>query len=201
VDEAAIRYRLNDRPRRGLAVAGIFGIKAFMALPHFIIVGALQYVAAAAAYIGYFLVAFTGRLPMGLQDFMAWWLRWWTRTIGWYTGVNDVYPPFEPDPADYLPDADIPRNSAPSRGWAVAGICLVKFLAVIHWLILAGILMSAVMVVSWIGFFVAAFTGRLPLPLHDFYLGTTQFMIRVMSWILGLTDRYPRFDLEIHPVR
>ena len=199
--EAAIRYRLNESPKRGLAAAGIFGIKAFLAIPHLIIIGALQYVAYAAAYLGYFLVAFTGNLPMGLQGFVATYLRWWTRTIGWYTGVNDGYPPFEPDPDGYLPDIEVPRNGSPSKGWAIADIFFLKFLAVIHLLILVGFLIFAVMIASWVGFFVVVFTGKLPIQFHDFYIGTAQFTVRVFSWIAGLTDQYPRFDLEVHPIR
>lgn len=197
-----IRYQFNERPRRGLAVAGIFLLKGVLAVPHLILINALGSLAWAAGYIGYWIVAFTGSLPMGLQGFIAWYLRWYARTIGWYTGVTDVYPPFEPEPEGYLPDVEPPRNQAPSKGWAVAGIFLpVKILAALPHLILLGVLAFAVAIGSWIGFLVVAFTGRLPIPFQDLYMGTTQWAVRVGSWILGLTDRYPPFDLEVHPVR
>lgn len=199
MNEAQIHYRLNESPKRGLATAGIFGIKAIMAIPHFALVGAMQELAFLAAYLGYWIVAFTGKLPSGLQDLFAMYQRWWTRTIGWYTGVNDRYPPFEIDPESYLPDIDVPRNDNPSKGWAVAGIFLVKVIAVLPWLFLSALLMFLVMIASWIGFFVVAFTGKLPLGFHDFYIGTTQFMVRVWTFLAGLTDKYPRFDLEVHP--
>jgi hypothetical protein len=195
-----IRYRFNEQPRRGLAVAGIFLLKGLLAIPHWILVNALGSLAWAAAYIGYWIVAFTGRLPAGLQSFMAWYLRWYARTIGWYTGVTDVYPPFEPEPVGYLPDVDPPRNEAPSRGWAIAGIFwVVKMLVALPHLVLLAFLWVAVVIGSWIGFVVVALTGRLPIPFQDLYIGTTQWTIRVMSWIFGLTEKYPPFDLEVHP--
>jgi len=195
-----IRYRFAEQPRRGLAVAGIFFVKGLLAIPHLILVYALGSLAWAAAYIGYWIVAFTGRLPDGLQTFMSWYLRWYTRIVGWYTGVTDVYPPFEPEPADYLPDVDPPRNEAPSKGWAVAGIFFpVKALAALPHLILLAFLWFAVAVGSWIGFIVVAFTGRLPIPFQDLYMGTMQWTVRLASWLYGLTDRYPPFDLEVHP--
>jgi hypothetical protein len=197
--EQLIRYRFNDNPRRGLAVAGILFVKALLAIPHFILLGALGSLAAVAAYIGFWIAAFTGALPMGLQDFIAWFLRWEARTVGWYTGVTDVYPPFEPEPTGYLPDVEPPRNTNPSRGWAVAGIVLIKAVVLIPHLVILVFLGIAVAIGSWIGFVVVAITGRLPIQFQDLFIGTTQWWVRAMSFSYGLTDRYPIFDLEVHP--
>lgn len=198
--EQTIRYRFNDEPRRGLAAAGIFFVKAILLIPHWLLLSALSSLAYTAAYVGFWLVAFTGRLPAGLQTFMAWYLRWSVRTFGWYTGVTDLYPPFEPEPAGYLPDADPPRNDRPSRGWAVAGMFLpVKILALLPHLIVIAFLAIGVVIGSWIGFFAVLFTGRLPIQFQDLYIGTMQWWIRVVSFLYGLTDTYPAFDLEVHP--
>ncbi len=44
--QAAIVYRRNERPRRGLAAAGaIFCVKAVLLIPHLIIIGVLGYLA------------------------------------------------------------------------------------------------------------------------------------------------------------
>jgi len=57
-----LAYRHATNPSRGLAATGIiFFVKALLALPHLIIVGALQYLAYIAAYIGFFVVAFERR--------------------------------------------------------------------------------------------------------------------------------------------
>jgi len=76
----------------------------------------------ASGYVGFWIVAFTGKLPAGLQGFVSTWLRWGARSYGWLTGITDEYPPFEPDPQGFPIDAVTPVNESPSTGWAVAGI-------------------------------------------------------------------------------
>jgi hypothetical protein len=200
VNRAEIRYLFNRSPDRRLALAGVFGIKAVMAIPHFVIAGALQWLALLVGYVGYVAVAFTGTLPPVTRDFVALYVRWWTRTIGWYTGVTDTYPPFNTEAGGYLPDITVPENETPSRGWAVAGIVFAKALVALPHLVLLALLNAGVMIASWVGFIVAASTGRLPLPLQDFAIGTTQWTVRVSTWLLGLTDEYPPFDLLVHPL-
>lgn len=194
--QATIVYRHNTNPVRWLGVVGIFGIKALLAVPHLVLVSALGTLAWWSGYIGYFLVAFTGSLPTGLQEFMTWWLRWWVRAYGWIAGIDDLYPPFDPDPADYGIDADVPRNAEPSTGWAVAGIFFVKFIAAIPHFIIVALLAVISFFAAWFGYFAVAFTGKLPVGIQDFVAGTMQWSLRVMVWVLGLDDEYPPFQLK-----
>jgi hypothetical protein len=197
--QAEVVYRRNANPSKGLAVAGIFIIKWFLAIPHFIIVGILGYLAMVAGFIGYFIVAFTGTLPGGIQNFITWWMRWWVRAYGWVAGIADPYPPFETEPTGYGIDARVPHNDNPSKGWAVAGIFFVKFFAALPHFIVVGVLLFVAMAAQWIGYFVVSFTGKLPDGIQDFVAGTYQWIIRVMAWVTGLTDEYPPFSLDVSP--
>ncbi len=197
---ARIRYLFNREPEPSQAAVGLLLVKTLMVVPHLVIIGALQNLAYTAGYVGYFVVAFTGRVPSIVQDAAAWYMRAWTRTVGFYTGVTDVYPPFETDPDGYLPDLDVPHNVDPSRRWAVAGIFGIKFVAAIPHLLIVAVLNLAVILASWVGFLIVVVRGSLPLPLQDFFMGTTQWTARITAWILGLTDRYPPFDLLVHPL-
>ena len=199
MDQAQIVYSHNTEPKRGLATAGIFLIKAIMAIPHLIIVSALSELAFAAAYVGYWVVAFTGKLPGTFQDFAAWSLRWQTRTFAWYTGIEDGYQPFDMD-AHYSVDLKTPRNDSPSKGWAVAGLLFIpKVVAAIPHLLVLAILGFVAMVIAWFGFIVTAFTGRLPVGIQDFVAGVLQWDARVLAWFYGLTDTYPPFALKAEP--
>jgi len=198
MDQASIVYRHNTSPKRGLATAGIFFIKAIMAIPHLILVNGLSSLAFGAAYVGYWVVAFRGTLPGTFQDFMTWYLRWSTKTFGWYFGNEDTYPPFEMD-APYSIDLKTPRNEAPSQGWAVAGIFLIKFVAAIPHFIVLGILGIVLLFITWFGFIITAFTGRLPLGIQEFAAGFLQWEARVLAWIFGMTDTYPPFSLSAEP--
>lgn len=198
MDQAQIVYRHNMESRRGLATAGVFFVKAILAVPHFIIVSALAELAFAAAYIGYWVVAFTGKLPGTFQDFAVWSLRWQTRAFGWYFGNEDRYPPFEID-ADYTIDLKTPRNDSPSSGWAIAGMFMIKWLAAIPHFIMLAILGTGALLITWIGFIIAAFTGKLPVGIQDFAAGVLQWEARVLAWLYGLTDVYPPFALKAEP--
>jgi hypothetical protein len=198
--QAAVVYRRNPQPSRGLAATGaLFFIKAVLMIPHAIIIGALSYVAWAVAYIGYWVVALTGNLPTGMQSMMQMWLRWGTRSYGWLAGITDQYPPFDPDPRDYPIDLQAPTNDAPRQGWAVAGIFLVKLIAALPHLFILALVEMAAALAAWVGFVVVVFTGRLPEGIQDFVAGTMQWYARVMSWVFGLTDEYPPFTVEISP--
>ncbi|MCB2223216.1 MAG: DUF4389 domain-containing protein [Actinobacteria bacterium] len=199
MNQAQIGYRLNTEPRRGLATAGIFFIKAIMAVPHFFIVSALSSLAWSAAYLGYWVVAFTNRLPGTFQDFMAWYLQWQVRTFGWYFGNEDAYPPFEMD-AGYSVTLSVPRNEEPRGGWALAGLLVIpKALAALPHVIVVAVLGMVALVVTWFGFIVAAFTGRLPAGIQEFAAGVLQWESRVLAWFFGLTDEYPPFSLSAEP--
>jgi hypothetical protein len=199
--QAAIVYRHNTAPRRGLALAGaLFCVKAVLLVPHLIIIAALEYVALAVAYIGFWIAAFTGNLPTALQSLISMWLRWGARSYGWLVGITDEYPPFDTDPQGYGIDARTPVNESPSKGWAVAGIFVFpKMLAAIPHLFLLAFVLFATAVVTWVGYVVTFFTGRFPTGMQDFIAGTMQWYTRVLAWILGLTDEYPPFGVQITP--
>ena len=194
-----LAYRHATNPSRGLAATGIiFFVKALLALPHLIIVGALQYLAYIAAYIGFFIVAFTGNMPGGLFRFIEIWMGWTARTYGWIIGLTDMYPPFETDPA-YPVGLHVEKPANPSRGWAVAGIFFLRFIVLIpHFIVLAFVGLAAVIAV-WIGYIVVLFTGSLPVGIQDFAAGTMQWSLRVTGFAFGLTDDYPKFSLQVTP--
>ena len=87
-----------EEPSRSWAVAGLLFVpKAIMAIPHIIVLFFLGVGALFAMWFGYFIAAFTGALPAGLQDFMAGVLQWDLRVAAWFTGLTDEYPPFTLD--------------------------------------------------------------------------------------------------------
>ncbi len=87
---------------RGLGWAGvIFFFKGFLLIPHFIILWALGALANVVAYVGFFVVAFTGELPQGLRDILVAVMRWQARVWGWFGALTDEYPPFVWDDVEY----------------------------------------------------------------------------------------------------
>lgn len=196
--ELTLRYRHNTDPHRGLAVSGILFIKMLLALPHVIVVGALQYLSAVLAYIGYWAVAFTGEMPQAVHRLVEITFGWSARMWGWLAGLVDVYPPLETDP-DYPVAFPTPKPEQPSKGWAVLGIVLFKFVAAVPHLVVMAFLGIGALVAVWIGYFIVAFTGEYPAGIQDFAAGVLQWNLRVTAWIGGITDEYPPFSLEASP--
>jgi Domain of unknown function (DUF4389) len=80
-------------------------VKWILAIPHFIIVIVLSYVAVVVAIIVWFAILFTGRYPRWAFSYMTGYFRWWARLTVYagtfisynpYVGglLRDEYPPF-----------------------------------------------------------------------------------------------------------
>lgn len=200
MSQPVLVYRHAQNPRRGLAATGIVFIKFVLAIPALAIVSALSSLASVAAYLGYWVVGLKGTFPGALFHFIDLSFRFSARAYGWIIGITDVYPPFELDP-EYPIDVRSEKPTAPSTGWAWAGVFLLKFVVLIpHFIALAFVAVAMVLSV-WFGYFVVLFTGSLPVGIQDFAAGTLQWGYRVTGFLYGLSDEYPKFSLQVTPTR
>ena len=70
-------------------------VKWFLAIPHYIVLVALNAVAVVAVIAAWFAILVTGRYPRTLFDFVVGVFRWNNRVLGYAcTLVTDQYPPF-----------------------------------------------------------------------------------------------------------
>ena len=65
-----------------------------MAIPHFIIAGIIALVGEVVAFVAWFAILFTGKLPEGMANVMAMAIRYQNRTNGFFLGLTETYPPF-----------------------------------------------------------------------------------------------------------
>jgi len=79
---------------RLLALAGVVFLKWLLLLPHLIVLSFVQIAAFLVAWVGYWVILFTGRLPEGMHGFITGAQRWNTRITGWLFSLTDGYPPF-----------------------------------------------------------------------------------------------------------
>ncbi len=84
-----------------------------------------------------------------------------------------------------------------SRGLALLGLLffIKSFLLIPHFIILS-VLGQAAVLISWIGYWIIAFTGELPEFFHTFPLRILQWQARASAWFLTLRDEYPPFAWE-----
>ena len=68
--------------------------RLLMAIPHYLILGVLNYVIGVVVFIAWLMALFTGSVAPGLHTFIAGYLRWTMRAQGYVLLVTDEYPPF-----------------------------------------------------------------------------------------------------------
>lgn len=68
--------------------------RIILAIPHFIIIGALNYAMGVIGFIAWLIALFTGSVPPGLHNFIAGYVRWSLRAQAYLVLMTDEYPPF-----------------------------------------------------------------------------------------------------------
>lgn len=68
--------------------------RLLMAIPHYLILGVLNYVIGVVVFVAWLMALFTGSVAPGLHTFIAGYLRWMMRAQGYVLLVTDEYPPF-----------------------------------------------------------------------------------------------------------
>jgi hypothetical protein len=74
-------------------------VKWFLAIPHYIVLIALEVASLVVVIIAWFAILFTGRYPRWAFEFVVGVMRWHNRVAGYaFLLVTDAYPPFRLDP-------------------------------------------------------------------------------------------------------
>ncbi len=189
---AAIRGELDQGTNRFLPL-----VKWLLVFPHYFVLIFLSIVAQVVFLIAFAAILFTGRYPRALFDFMEGVMRWgWRATFYAMVLGTDKYPPFrlEADAA-YPADLTVEYPDRLSRLLLILKwpwwVWLVLFphlviLTVFGWVQM--LLLLAVILVK-------LFTGRYPVGLYEFIMGTHRWGVRVAAYANLMTDSYPPFRL------
>lgn len=195
---------------------GLWLIKWFLAIPHFIVLAFLWIAFGLLTFIAFFAILFTGRYPRSIFDFNVGILRWSWRVAYYCTNVlgTDRYPPFSLSDDDYPARLDIQYPERLSQG-----LVLVKWwlLAIPHYLIV-GVFTSGLVwwatdvgegdlfleigggligVLVLVAAVILLFSGRYPRALFDLVMGLNRWVFRVAAYVALMRDEYPPFRLDI----
>jgi hypothetical protein len=170
-------------------------------------------VAAAVAFLGWFVALALGRLGSGFRNALAYALRYSAQAVAYTLLLTDRYPDADPTlPAD-AGDAP-PRPIRLANGDDLHRSRLTVFfrllLAIPHllWLALWSILVLYVL--SWVSWLATLITGRLPEPLHRFNAAFLRYDIHVNAFLLLVANPFPGFtgregtypvDLAVDPLQ
>jgi Domain of unknown function (DUF4389) len=162
-------------------------VRLILAIPHFIVLSALGVAAEVVLVICWFAALFTGRLPAGLAGFLAGYMRWTARVLGYVFLLTGRYPPFE------LADADYPVRIALAPGrLSRLTVALRIVLAIPAWFLatlLAYGLGTIGLLAAWL---IVLVTGTMPGPLHAAIAAAVRYMTRFYGYLYLLTGTYPR---------
>ena len=175
-------------------------VQWLLAVPHWFVASALLFVGEIVAFISWFVVLFTGKLPDGFANFQCMVLRYLARTYVYGTGLLppfDPYPPFEfattpADPGVYAARADF-EPALENRNRLTVGLRLI-------WAIPAAIvayIIGIIAFVCWfIGIFAVLFTGGWPGGLRGWVEKGIRAYLRLYAYMFLLTDKYPPLNLD-----
>jgi uncharacterized protein DUF4389 len=172
-------------------------VQWLLALPHYFVLYALGIVSGVLVLVSWFVILFTGRLPAGIANFQAMYLRYRVRVTTYAGFLQEEYPPFSftavsPDPATY-PHLRVDVDPALEDRNRLT--TFFRLLLAIPQLVVLFFLGIAASVVWLIAFFVVLVTGYWSEGLGNFAVGYLRWNLRVEAYLNLLTDRYPPFSL------
>jgi hypothetical protein len=164
-----------------------------IAIPHFIVLSLWSIVAEIAIVVAWFAALITGRVPTGLHNFIASWLRYATHVYAYAGLLADPFPPFSGS-EEYPVDLQI-APPLPQGRWKT----FFRIILAIPALIIAGVLRYLGFAVAVIGWFASLFLGRMPKGLRDTGAWTLRVDQQTYAYLALLTDRYPEFGPTPEP--
>lgn len=162
-----------------------------MVIPHLIWGSFYGIGAFVVTFLAWFAIIFTGRYPEGMYDFVAGFVRFYTRLTGYMYLVTDEFPPFDGgEHPEYPVQANIPpppenlsRLTTGLRMFLLIPVYILQYVFTI-WI-------QVVAIAFW---FVAVFAGKTSPGLIDAVRFPMAFNTRSYAYWLLLTDGFPPID-------
>lgn len=172
-------------------------VQWILAIPHSLIAGVLGNVAGLVAIASWFIILFTGRLPVGIANLQAMIIRYNARAYAYAGFLHADYPPFDfittvTEPGGTPVDVDL-EPALTDRNRLTVGLRL-------FWIFPAMLFGVVIMIIGSIVWLIAAFavlfTGRWPDGLHAWVMKALRVGIRLEAYWYLLTDEYPPFSTD-----
>jgi len=148
-------------------------------------------VAFLVAFAGWFVVLFTGRLPLRMHGFVADFLRYSTRVTAYLYYLAEPYPPFRVE-HDYPIDLRIAPPQLQNR-WKTGFRIVLAIPALAFVITLAAVLY----VLQYFAFLVTLVLGRMPKGMRDLGAYCVRYAAQTNAYLLLLTDAYPSLASNI----
>lgn len=162
--------------------------RIILAIPHLIVAQIWAYLAEILGLIQWFVILFTGKRNEGMWNLQRSWLYYYCRVYGYVGLLYDQYPAFGTDPGTVPVRSSLDYEESANRLTSALRFIWVIPAAIISFFV--GIGAFVVVVISW---FSIVITGKQSKGMWDFVLKAQRFMLQVQSYMLLMTDTYPKF--------
>jgi hypothetical protein len=159
--------------------------RLILAIPHLACVLALSIVAMLVTVAGWFTALVLGRLPEGLQTFLAGVARYATRVDAYMLLLTDRYPPFALDSPDYPVSMEVVHSQL--NRLAV----LFRLVLIIPAYVAAYVISVGISIVAFFVWLIVLITGRMPRPLFEALSAALRYQTRCSAYMSLLTPAYP----------
>ena len=159
--------------------------RLILAIPHLIWLALWGIAAYFVVIIVWFVALFTGRVPDGLHDFLAAYLRYSTRVYGYILLLSEPFPPFS-SAGNYPIDARVDPAEDQSRLTV-----FFRIIIAIPALLLVYVFRLVNQVVAFLAWFYILFTGRMHGGMRNLSAWLLRYEIQTYGYVMLLTARYP----------
>jgi len=165
--------------------------RMLLAIPQFIWLYIYSIVALFVWIIAWFAGLFMGRIPEGIHNFLANYLRYQVHIFSYLILAANPYPSFS-GASDYPVTVTI----APPETQGRLGIFF-RYLLALPALILSYVLNYLTFVVAWFAWFVALFMGRIPEGMRNLLAFSVRYHAQTQGYVFLLTSKYPSFNVPL----
>jgi hypothetical protein len=159
--------------------------RLLLVIPHLIWMYLWSIPVAFAVIISWFAALFTGRVPAGLHNFDAGFLRYSTRVTGYMFLLADPWPPFsssQPYPIDVRVDPAGPQSRL---------TVFFRLVLAIPALILVYVFRTVNQIVAFLAWFYCLALGKMNEGMRNISAWLLRFEVQTYAYLLLLTGRYP----------
>ena len=159
--------------------------RLLLVIPHVICLYIWGIAVAFAVVIAWFAALFTGRVPQGLHDFIAGYLRYSSRVTGYLFLLANPWPPFsssDPYPIDV-------RIGPPQKQSRLT--VFFRVILAIPALILVYVFRALNQIVAILGWFYCLALGRMNEGMRNISAWLLRYEVQTYAYLGLLTDRYP----------
>lgn len=160
--------------------------RILLAVPQLVFVALWAIAIYVAVLVAWFAALVTGKVPGGLHDFIARFLRATTHLNAYLFLLADPWPPFSGAPGTYPVDVRI-EPAAPQNRLTV----LFRLILTIPAYLLTYVFGLVNRMVAVLGWFYCLATGRMNQGMRDLSAWLLRYEVQTMAYAMLLTGRYP----------